>query len=68
MPGDESVIGDIRSADGMALSLRLRRDFTVTDAGHLLETARRVYRELNPGTSAAEAAGMVTGAAEVRHP
>ena len=52
----------------MALSLRLRRDFTVTDAGHLLETARRVYRELNPGTSAAEAAGMVTGAAEVRHP
>src|SRR5690242_20481778 len=37
----------------MALSLRLRRDFTVTDADHLLTAARRIYRELNPDTSAA---------------
>jgi hypothetical protein len=48
----------------MALSLRLRRDFTVTDADHLLAAARRIYRELNPDTSAAEAAGTVSCAAD----
>ncbi len=48
----------------MRLSLRLRRDFTVTDADRLLAAARRAYRQLNPGTSAREAEGMVTGAAD----
>ena len=48
----------------MALSLRLRRDFTVTDADRLLTAARRIYRELNPDTSADEASGTVTCAAD----
>ncbi|WP_141579161.1 hypothetical protein [Actinomadura sp. WMMA1423] len=64
MPGDDGVVGDDPLADGMALSLRLRRDFTVTDADRLLTTARRLYRQLNPDTSAAEASSMVTGAAD----
>ena len=48
----------------MTLSLRLRRDFTVTDADGLLTAARRIYRQLNPDASAAEASGMVTCAAD----
>ncbi|MEV0401801.1 hypothetical protein [Actinoallomurus sp. NPDC050550] len=64
MPGDDSTIGDDPLADGMALSLRLRRDFTVTDADRLLAVARRIYREIYPDTSAAEAAGAVSCAAE----
>jgi hypothetical protein len=44
--------------------MRLRRDFTVTDADRLVATARRIYRELNPGTSADEANEMVTCAAD----
>lgn len=65
MPGDDSMIGDDPLANGMALSLRLRRDFTVTDADRFLAAARRMYRELNPDTSAAEASGTVTCAADV---
>ncbi|WP_433189572.1 hypothetical protein [Actinoallomurus sp. CA-150999] len=64
MPGDDRVIGDDPLVNGMALSLRLRRDFTVTDAGRLLTVARRIYRELNPDASAAEASGTVTCAAD----
>lgn len=48
----------------MSLSIRLRRDFTVTDADRLLATARRVYCELNPDVSAEEAGAMVTCAAD----
>ena len=51
-------------ADGMNLSIRLRRDFTVTDAGRLLTAARRMYRELNPGTSTDDAEAMVSCAAD----
>lgn len=64
MPSDDSTIGDDPLADGMALSLRLRRDFGVTDADRLLTAARRIYRELNPDTSADEATGTVTCAAD----
>ncbi|MEU8117754.1 hypothetical protein AB0C21_03490 [Spirillospora sp. NPDC049024] len=64
MPGNDSVVGDDPLADGMALSVRLRRDFTVTDADRLLTVARRIYRQLHPDTSAAEASSMVTGAAD----
>lgn len=64
MPGDDSMIGDDPLANGMALSLRLRRDFTVNDADRFLTAARRIYRELNPDTSAAEASGTVTSAAD----
>lgn len=64
MSSDDCTIGDDPLVDGMALSLRLRRDFTVTDADRLLLTARRIYRELNPDTSADEANGAVTCAAD----
>ncbi|RKS79882.1 hypothetical protein BZB76_1361 [Actinomadura pelletieri DSM 43383] len=56
--------GDEPLTDGMALSVRLRRDFTVTDADRLLTAARRIYREINPGTTADEATEMVTCAAD----
>ena len=58
------MVGDEPLVNGMALSVRLRRDFTVTDADRLLAAARRLYRELHPGTSVDEAAGMVTCAAD----
>jgi hypothetical protein len=64
MPDDDVMFVDDPLADGMVLSLRLRRDFTVTDADTLLAVARRIYRELNPGTDPAEAAGTVTSAAD----
>jgi hypothetical protein len=61
---DIEVIGDDPLVDGMALSLRLRRDCTVTDASRLLATARRLRLELNQDSSADDAAEMVTGAAD----
>lgn len=64
VPGDDDVIGNEPLADGMSLSLRLRRDFTVTDADRLLVAARRVYCELNPDVSAEEACAVVTCAAD----
>jgi hypothetical protein len=48
----------------MNLSVRLRRDFVVADAGRLLAAARRAYQELNSGTSAEEAREMVSCAAD----
>jgi hypothetical protein len=59
------IIGDDPLVNGMVLSMRMRRDFTVTDADRLLVAARRLYREMYPDTSAAEAAEMVTCAADV---
>jgi hypothetical protein len=58
------MIGDDPLVDGMHLSLRLRRDFTVSDADRLLTTARRAFRQLNPGTSAEQAEEMVSCAAD----
>ncbi|HTJ34050.1 MAG TPA: hypothetical protein VL738_12540 [Dactylosporangium sp.] len=58
------IIGDDPLTNGMSLSIRLRRDFTVTDAERLLATARRLYRELNPGTDESTAEQFVTGAAD----
>jgi hypothetical protein len=49
---------------GMRLSVRFRRDFTVTDADGLLAAARRTYCELHSGASAAEANDMVACAAD----
>ena len=61
---DDGVIGDDPLVNGMSLSIRLRRDFTVVDGDRLLATARRVYRELNPGTSAEEACEFVSCATD----
>jgi hypothetical protein len=61
---DDGVIGGDRLVDGMRLSVRLRRDFTVTDAERLLAAARRFYQSLNPGASAEEAYEMVSNAAD----
>jgi hypothetical protein len=62
--GDDGAIGDDPLVDGMSLSVRLRLDFTVTDADRLLARARRIYLDLNPGTSAEEADSMVSCAAD----
>ncbi|MFI0406152.1 hypothetical protein [Actinomadura sp. 3N508] len=64
MAGDDGVVGDEPLADAMALSVRLRRDFTVADADRLLAAARRLYGELNPGADAAEAIEVVTSATD----
>ncbi|MGN9914459.1 hypothetical protein ACTMTJ_43700 [Phytohabitans sp. LJ34] len=64
MSDEDGVIGDEPLVDGMILSVRLRRDFTVTDAGRLLVAARRLYCELNPDVSADEARALVTCAAD----
>ena len=48
----------------MRLSLRLRRDFTVTDPERLLAAARDAYGELNPGVDVGQAEAMVTSAAD----
>lgn len=61
---DDGVIGDDPLVNGMSLSIRLRRDFTVVDGDRLLAAARRAYRELNPGTSAEEACEFVSCAAD----
>jgi hypothetical protein len=61
---DDGVIGDDPLVNGMVLSLRLRRDFTVADADRLLATARRTYRALNPGSSAEEARKTLACAAD----
>nr|BFE58059.1 hypothetical protein GCM10020063_025850 [Dactylosporangium thailandense] len=57
-------MGDDPLVNGTNLSLRLRRDFTVADADRLLATARRAYRDLNPGASTEEAREMVSCAAD----
>jgi hypothetical protein len=61
---DIDVIGDDPLVDGMSMSVRLRRDFTVADAGRLLAAARRAFVELNPGASAEDARAMVSCAAD----
>jgi hypothetical protein len=61
---DVEVVGDDPLVDGMSISVRLRRDFTVTDAGRLLVAGRRMFRELHPAAGAADAAAMVACAAD----
>lgn len=61
---DGGIIGGDPLREGMYLSVRLRRDFLVTDAARLLGAARRVYRDLNPGATAQDAAVAVTCAAD----
>jgi hypothetical protein len=61
---DGIVVGDEPLVDGMRISVRLRRDFTVTDSQLLLAAARRTYGELHPDGSADDATMMVTCAAD----
>jgi hypothetical protein len=58
------IVGDEPLADGMHIAVRLRRDFTVTDAGRLLAAARAAYARENPGATASEAEAAVTSAAD----
>jgi hypothetical protein len=46
--GTQTITGEEPLADGMHLVIRLRRDFTVTDAARLMAVARAAYIELNP--------------------
>ena len=52
---DDGIAGDEPLADGMHIAVRVRRDFTVTDAGRLLAAARAAYVQVNSGTTADEA-------------
>ena len=58
------VIGNEPLADGMRIAVRIRRDFVVTDAERFLAAARRAYAQANPPATDADAAAMVTGAAD----
>jgi hypothetical protein len=60
---DHADAGD-QLANGLKLSIRLRRDFTVTDAGRLLAAARRMYQGLDPGSTVDDAEAMVSSAAD----
>jgi hypothetical protein len=60
----DKLIGDEPLADGMHIVVRLRRDFTVTSASRLLAAARPAYVQVNPGTTAEDAATAVTSAAD----
>src|SRR5262245_20579265 len=62
--GDITVTGDDPLVDGMTISVRMRRDFVVTDAARLMATARRIYLDLNPQATPDEAAAQVTCAAD----
>lgn len=46
----DNIAGDEPPVDGMSIVVRLRRDFTVTDAVKLLAAARAAYTRANPGT------------------
>jgi hypothetical protein len=61
---DDGIAGDEPLADGMHIAVRVRRDFTVTDAGRLLAAARAAYVQVNSGTTADEAEAVVTSAAD----
>jgi hypothetical protein len=61
---DTSTVGDEPLADGMHIAVRLRRDFTVTDAARLLAPARAAYVRTNPGTGPEDATAAVTSAAD----
>jgi hypothetical protein len=58
------IIGPEPLEDGMHIAIRIRRDFMITDAHGVLRAARAAYRELNPGTSQAEADESVSSAAD----
>ena len=59
-----TMVGDDPLVDGMSISVRMRRDFTVTNAARFLAAARRAYRELHPDADANEANTMVMCAAD----
>ena len=61
---DITVIGDDPLVDGMTISVRMRRDFVVTDAARLMATARRIYLDLNAQATPDEAAMNITCAAD----
>jgi len=58
------AVGDEPLEDGMHVAIRIRRDFLITNAQRVLGAARTAYRELNPGSSSAEADEAVSSAAD----
>lgn len=60
----ENIAGNEPPVDGMHVVVRLRRDFTVTDAAKLLAAARAAYTRDNPGTGPQDAEAAVTSAAD----
>ena len=60
----DSRVRDEPLADGMHIAIRLRRDFTVVDAGRVLAAARAAYLQLTPGATEDDAVEMVTCASD----
>lgn len=60
----DNIAGNEPPADGMHIVVRLRRDFTVTDAVKLLAAARAAYTRANPSTGPQDAEAAVTSAAD----
>lgn len=60
----DNIAGNEPLVDGMHVVVRLRRDFTVTDAAQLLAAARTAYIRDNPGTGPQDAEAAVTSAAD----
>jgi hypothetical protein len=61
---NDAIIGNEPPADGMHIAVRIRRDFTITNAERLLASARAAYIELNPGTTEQDAAELVTSTSD----
>jgi hypothetical protein len=62
--GSDGIAGEEPLADGMHIAVRVRRGFTVTDAGRLLAAARAAWVQANPGATARGAEAAVTSAAD----
>ena len=64
MADDDGYIGADRLVDGMRISLRMRRDFVVTDAARFLAAGRRAFMDLHPDVTEETAAEHVWCAAD----
>jgi hypothetical protein len=64
-PEEHAVIGDDALVDGMHVTMRLRHDFTITDAQQLLAAARAACVADNTEASRRDAEEAVTGLSDV---
>ena len=64
MDGESRLVGCDPLVDGMRITLRLRRDLTVTDAAAVLAAGRRAFLDLHPDVDAQTAELHVTCAAD----
>jgi hypothetical protein len=56
---NDAISGNEPPADGVHIAVRIRRDFTIADAGRLLASARAAYIELNPSPAQVQREGSM---------